>query len=634
MQLRNNILSILCVISLIACTHEDIDLTNKTEPVIVGFTAGKTIDTRTSITEDGKSTAWDVDDNISLWALNEDTQVYTLSNQSFKLYFRYPLSLGYFTTTLASAMEKGVYTYYATYPNPISVNGSTATFSLPATQNGLMSDGAAIMVAEPQTSKAALGVITDSTQNDEVLNNGLHLKMKHMMHALKFYVPSTKWGFDDGEKIERIMFTMPQTIAGDVTLNYTEPDFAPTITNGVNTIALNLEQPIGASSSAANLDFATASIIPHTRSFIDSEQLEVEVYTQTQAAIYQVSLSGRNGMYAGHITPVSINCSNVVNRHAIRLTWEGNNLGEDVNTIYFYDASGAEIYRITDVATFVSTGIHDIDYTFNENKEAILSSIAGQTLTVKYESEHAIVSNTIVMPETLATEVKCHEVGITVPYLFFEDFTSIHTNFEFNDERVASLMSADGHLLNDYISVSGWNGAHIKGVAGQSVRVNVRHQSTMGVTRSNGRLDTPAISTLKNGASVSLKVMFDMGAYVNSGYDSTNDVFLIAGTHTNSESSALDGVVDTKAFGNVDDDATRVSGVFDKVALKTGSIPNSYTNDSFGSAFPSYSFTVDGCGSTTRLCWVPCCSQGTIIEAKNAHYYLYIDNIKVQIVSK
>jgi hypothetical protein len=193
-------------------------------------------------------------------------------------------------------------------------------------------------------------------------------------------------------------------------------------------------------------------------------------------------------------------------------------------------------------------------------------------------------------------------------------------------------MSADGHLLNNYMSVSGWNGAHIKGVAGQSVRVNVRHQSTLGVTRSNGRLDTPAISTLKSGAKVKLKVTFDMGAYVDSGYDSGNDVFLVAGTHTSSDSSALDGVTDTKAFSSVDDDATRVAGVFNNVALKTGNIPNNFTNDSFNSEFPTYSFTVDGCGATTRLCWIPCCSQGTFLTSNNAHYYLYFDNIKIQIV--
>lgn len=648
MQSKKYLLYLLSAVMFISCLREDSDISeNKSQSVIVGFVADGGSNTRTSINEDGRSTSWSPDDEISLWAMNEGTQSYGLSNQSFGMYFRNPTSLGYFTTTLASPMAEGSYTYYATYPKPVSMNGTTATFNLPAVQDGLISNGSAIMVAEPQSGQAALKALTDSSLSDEVADDGLHLSMHHKMHALRMFIPNSSpdkeyYGFGD-EEVKGIILTMPWSIAGDITTDISNADAAVTLTgNASQTITLNLKKPIGATTvtdGAYSYDYACASIIPaptNDASIYDG-QIIAEVYTTTKAAKATISLANfaeTHTFSAGHVTPVILNCSNVVNRHAIRLTWEGNNLGEDVRTIYFYDASGTEIYRITDVDTFVAMGIHDIDYTFNPDKDAILSSIAGQTLTVKYESDHAIVSNTIVMPSNLATEAKCHEVGITVPYLFAEDFTSIHTNFEFDDNRGLSIMSADGHLLNSYMSVSGWNGAHIKGVAGQSVRVNVRHQSTLGVTRSNGRLDTPAMSTLKSGANVSLKVIFDMGAYVNSGYDSANDVFLIAGMHTNSESSALDGKVNTKAFSNVDDDASRIPSLFSAVTYQSGFIPNNYTNDSFNSTFPTYSFTADGCTSATRFCWVPCCVQGTFLTSQNAHYYLYFDNIKIQIVSE
>ena len=181
------------------------------------------------------------------------------------------------------------------------------------------------------------------------------------------------------------------------------------------------------------------------------------------------------------------------------------------------------------------------------------------------------------------------------------------------------------------MSVAGWNGAHIKGVAGKCVRVNVRHQSTLGATRSNGRLDTPAMKGLKSGANVTLKVEFDMGAYANSGYGKNNDIFCTAGVHTSAESSALNGIVTTTVAGNEINDYNRVPNMFSSVCLRTGYLGNNYNNDSFGSTFPTYSFTASGCSSATRFGWVPCCVQKEWVTANNAHYYIYIDNIRVSI---
>ena len=193
-----------------------------------------------------------------------------------------------------------------------------------------------------------------------------------------------------------------------------------------------------------------------------------------------------------------------------------------------------------------------------------------------------------------------------------------------------NLMEADGMLLNNYMSVSGWNGAHIKGVAGKCVRVNVRHQSFAGATRSNGRLDSPAMKALKSGANVTLKVEFDMGAYANSGYGKNNDIFCTAGVHTSSESNALNGIVTTTVAGTDINDYSRVPKMFSSVCLTTGYLGNNYNNDSFGSTFPTYSFTASGCSSATRFGWVPCCIQQNW-GGGNAHYYIYLDNIKVSI---
>jgi hypothetical protein len=186
-------------------------------------------------------------------------------------------------------------------------------------------------------------------------------------------------------------------------------------------------------------------------------------------------------------------------------------------------------------------------------------------------------------------------------------------------------------LLNNYMSVSGWNGAHVKGVAGKSVRVNTRHQSFMGATRTNGRLDSPAMKNLKSGANVKLKVVFDMGAYANSGYGKDNDIFCIVGMHTEEEGRVLNGLSATTVAGEDINDDARVPSMFSSVCLQTSNLSASYNNDSFNSSFPTYSFTANNCSSATRLCWIPCCEQSTYITSNNAHYYLYIDNVRVSI---
>ena len=301
-----------------------------------------------------------------------------------------------------------------------------------------------------------------------------------------------------------------------------------------------------------------------------------------------------------------------------------NNLGEAEQKVTIIDHNGSAVKTFTGNSSRYDL----IEYSLFNN--GTFKNYAGKTFTVRFESAHAIVETKVQIPSSLSKQ-GVNTINLDVPYLFYEDFTNIHTSFEKDDERVDNLMEANGMLLNNYMYVSGWNGAHIKGVAGKSVRVNVRHQSTGGTTRSNGRLDSPAMKGLKSGANVKLKVEFDMGAYVNSGYSSKNGVFCVAGIHSNAESTVLNGVVETTVFSSVSNDAGRVAGEFSSVCLQTGNLSNNYNNDSFGSTFPTYSYTANNCNSATRLCWFPCSEQSNWTSITNAHYYLYIDNIRVSI---
>ena len=627
MQFKRYLILTLSLLVL-ACGKESFDTPAAGGPVTVGFVVGGG-DTRTTINDDGISTSWEKGDRIALWATSSDGSA-TLSEQEFSIYYR-DGSLAMFTAKLQSEMAEGTYNYWATYPTPKSVNGTKATFNLPNTQDGTMSGGAAIMVAQPAQGPQ-LRKVTDIPKYSEIYDGHLSLKMKHATHALRFFAPSNKWRFNDGEKIERIQFTMPQGVAGDLTLDYTDPDAAGTTANTSNTIVLNLTKPIGASASAAALEHACAAILP-TAAFAAGDELEVRAFTSSQAARCYISLEGRDAMQAGHITPVSIDCTSVVARHTIRFVWSGNNLGEDVHTITFRTTAGNEVYKITDVADFEKRGIHDIDFTFED--KTYLASIAGQQMIVEYESEHALVKNTITMPSDVATAVKCHEIPITVPYLFFEDFSTTMTSTSYNDNNRTNVSNAGNtnakNLTSGYSwpsypwtdnsnNIGIWSGARCGLDAGNSVRICSRSENAVGFPGAYyGRLDSPNMGNLKPNATVKLRIQFNYSLNRAGSKTSSHKHYLAIGTHTTTGLiNASSGVGSWTSPG--------LTGVTINANVASGLSGDS---GSFTNINNSVDKSISGCTQSTRFVW-----EVYIDKKSDDGYYnnwAYIDNIKVSI---
>lgn len=619
----NYLLILIASLLMASCIKESNDIATTQEPVKVGFFVGDAT-TRTTINDDGISTSWNKNDKIALWA-NASDGTAVLSAEPFGIYYREtPATLAMFTATLPSAMAADTYTYYATYPIPNSVEGTLATFTLPATQNGRITDGAAIMVASPTQGKQ-LGIVTGDVNGDdpyEIDDEHLSLTMNHAMHALKFFVMQDKWAFDEGETVERISFVMPQNIAGDVTLDYTNPAGTPTVANGTNIITLNLANTIGATISAARPDFAAASIIP-TAAFAEGDEIEIRVLATNHASRSYISLTGREAMQAGHITPVSVDCSEVFDRHTIRFIWSGNNLGEDVHTITFYTEAGNEIYKITDVADFMKQGRHDIDFTFED--KTYLATIAGQQMVVEYESEHAIVSNYVTMPTDVATAAKCHEIPIVVPYLFEEDFSTINS-YGFDVVTGAQGTAVTGYDLSiansdkDNVNPglrSGWTGARTGGEAGNSIRVGSRVDRVWGYTHTYGRLDSPALSSIKDGENVNIKISFNYsgGRDGDSGY-SPRVVFGYTTT-----GGPIDGT--TGSFSSDEDNWSNISN---PQIIESISTSGSYTNVS-----QTFNGNIRNCNKNYRLSWqIRGTGEGGFIS--NGNQWMFIDNIKVQIV--
>lgn len=568
--------------------------------------------TRTMIGDDGKTTNWVVGDKIALWAeKSDDAGNFVVENATFMLrHFSPTYDKAFFSAKIADLppvdnYEMQRYNYYLCSPLPNSVNGTEVTFNLPAVQSGKYEGGYDIMVARPVEEELSLTYFGQTELNTSFM---------HQMHALKITVPN---GNNlDGNKIRSITMTFPVPVAGDITFDVTNPDSMPIYTNTSNTITVESEAGFNIG------DTIWVFVLPGSVTSTDN----ISYYMRGERRrSNEVSYQRDINMERGHVTPITMSVPEIYPYYtAVHFSIDQNNLGEDFNYFDIYSPSGTHMGRFQRNANNKYTVDYEGEFDANEYDNS--------SWRVVFDSEHAVVETTINLGDvTTYTE---HTRWMNVPYLLYENFSQLNPTFEYNDERVTNLMEAPGHLLNDYLPVDGWNGAHIKGVAGQSVRVNVRHQNTSGVTRSNGRLDTPAMGRygLKADAEVKLKVMFDMGAYVNSGYSSDNGVYLMAGTHIQSDESAIDGKVDTKAFGNVDSDDTRIPSLFQEVCLKTGDVPASYGDNSFADSFPTYSFTADRCTSASRFCWVPCCKQTSWFWSNNAHYYLYLDNIRVQIV--
>ena len=560
---------------------------------------------RTGIDNEGRA-IWVKGDSFHLWAENRGGDFDFDGVKFSMLYYTQSYQSVVFTSN-ATPLTEGTYTYYAVSPSPESTNGRTATYTIPTAQDGSTFNGEYdILVASPVKGKAVV---------EKSINSGLDIEFNHKMHLLKLVIP--KGANKMGYPIRSVVFTFPRAVTGNITVDAKDPSANITVNSGSKELIVNIPNGFDEGNEAwgAILPGAIAGEVSYYAVSTIGQPTAVRTFTLAKECL------------GGHITPLSLTIPDPI-PPTIYFSIGANYLGEAIQKFTVYDNLGT---------TVVSHSVNSTNsYNLNKNNFFTIDKIAsyhGKTFTVQFESANAIVSKQFTMPSNIDGFDNTVIPAVDVPYLFFEDFTSIHTNFEKSDEHSSFSSSNDvaGMLLDSYMSVSGWNGARIKGVAGQCVRVNVRHESTGGATRSNGRLDTPAMKGLKSGANVKLKVEFDMGGYISSGYSSNNSVYCIAGTHTKAEGSAINGLSTRKAFSSPGNDTSRIPSLLGSHCLTTSDLGSSYNIDSFGSSFPTYSFTASGCSSATRIAWFPCTNQNSWIDVTNAHYYLYIDNIRVSI---
>lgn len=613
----------------LSCQEELIDAPghHDSSPVKVGFHTGEG-QTKTEMLENGLSAVWCAGDEMAVWAKNS-SGAYTLSNQKFGAY-GIDYQRGFFTSTLDSAMPEDTYTYYCCYPVPASVNGTQATVNIPSVQDGKASGGVDVMVATP-VEHGALTAIPDPEDH-----SGMHMSMNRMMHQFRFFVPEEDELLGD-EKFERIVMTFPSGVVGDVTFDFQNPDIPVVLSNPQADVELDLARPIGVS-TGDDYQFACLSIAPVQ--FAEGDSLRIlKAYSDDKIAFFDPIYLKAKKCEPGHSTPVKLKIREIMDYAGIiYLTLGANNLGENPQKIILtapegciWGDGGSNVYTY-DPGREIAVG-EVIAIKFETDLDSYLA-FSNQEISVAYDSENAIMYETLTMPA-----IETHgstSVSLTIPYLLYEDFSCVYAEGESygNNSYASEDRNQPGYSLDGCMSHTGWSAARYW-TTGNSMRINTRYQcvslSLFGyeltfASYHYGRLDTPPLSGLKTGKSVNLSMTLDAGGYLHESSSApVSDMKLCIGTHTNA--GVLDGIpTGTEGLGN--DYETTLSDFGKRQDSIT--ITNDYGGSAFSATFPTFDASVTAATSDTRIVFYPILTGGTAF-ACNAELNVYIDNIKVQI---
>ncbi|MBQ5700613.1 MAG: fimbrillin family protein [Alistipes sp.] len=561
------------------------------------------IQSRTLIAEDGYSARWSGGDQIALWAADESGNIEMEAAVFNMHHFSHNYQTAIFKS-LITPLTGSSYTYYATCPAPKSVSGTTATFTLPAVQNGTNAMGVRdIMVATPAQGAA----LTEGVTAD------LGLRFSHKMHALRIVLPST--AMSNGREVSHIVMKFPTAVVGDVVVDVTNPQSPTTLQNGTDTVTIQIPEGYAAG------DYLWVMIHPTTL----SGEISYTAYSGEYMSVEKV-ISLDKSVEEAHISPMSIPVPEPEPATTIYLDVTENNLGEDFNTLSIIDENGAV------VRTFTPNAANR--YTIVINGEIDASYYTDKTFTFRYDSENAIVEDKV----TFNGFVAYGENNFTskVPYLLFEDFECITTESKSNgDNNYASDdRSQPGVSLDNIMCTPGWNAARYW-TKGHAMRINTRAQCVKIVmpfaSSHYGRLDTPQLKNLKSGKTVNLKLQFDAGGNKHSkSLFTVNSIPLAVATHTNS-ANPIDGIPTGKYLSGLSlkDYETTLADYGTTIGM-TPNLGNTYGEDAFGETYPTFEMGVPAATSATRLVFYPAidCDNS---KTGNAEINIYIDNIRVSI---
>ena len=579
--MRINFRTILLALPLVfaSCSdYSDTDTRPATGTISVSVGSGPKIDiepedkTRTELGEDGVTVKWSSDDQIALWAVNSRSET-TLSKQVFKLYhYNAEYNTARFTGDI-TPMPEDTYTYYAVSPAPAESNGTQATYLIPSVQNGAFNGAWDVMVAEPVEAPAL-----EQNQAGETVQ----FQFRHKVHVLKIRIPKNNLG----EKISEITLAFPQPVTGRMTVDAADPDAAPTLTSGNSTLTLRFDEP----KDAGDVVFA---VIAPTELTADQPVTITAICEAGESEPRDIA--GKN-FAAGHTTPIAYNVPAIgllYTRLSFSLPADKGTatLGEEIEKITLTAPAGSLFDNGSNVREFTPDA--DGKYTM-VLKPSWTDNLSGKTVTVQYESESAVVSNTLTVPQITAAENN-DVPAFSVPYLLAEDFSET-TSFTGGSSTSGS---AAGDDLSDQ-GLSGWvGGQRLKIEAGKSV--NLRMYNNIGGPY-HSRIDTAPFASIKEGKAPRVKVTFNCDWKKNKSKEMKITVGLSTETNLNSSISNSTNITLT-----------------DNRSASADNIPTSHETK------------ISSFGRNSRIAWK---TNGSNTALGFAYEDVYLDNIKVSIVNE
>ncbi len=562
---RTLILLTLCAALFSSCIKSDEQLCAENQTISVTLGLPLAVESRTQVADDG-SVEWITGDKIALWAKGADDSYALNGNILSMLHYSATKNLAYFSANLP-AMSEGEYTYYASSPAPTSMDGTMATYTIPTVQDGTnsMTD---IMVAEAITASQLVNG-----------DNNLDLKFSHILHAVRVTIPED--GNLLGKPITGFKMVFPAAVVGDVTLDVSRPRISPTLTNSSNTVMFEFPEPKQAG------DSFWAVIYP---SFMYGD-VTYTAYSDAYESKPK-SFSINKQLLAGHITPMSLPIPILNLSTTIRFMLGNNYLGENVNSFKIKDSGGNILFEHNESN---ANNIYDTVY----EGEWSVPAYSGQQLIAEFESNNAIVSNYFTMP-TLTPYIINEIPALTVPYLFYEDFSGITQNGVFTEDDNST--NPNGTLLDNY-GLPGWSIARGSVSAGNCVRVNCSFETGIFATADyKGQVDSPALSGIKSGKTVTVKVVFNADT---------------------SEDSTACFVGNITATGAIKAETTINNGTSISLSKKSGI--------SYSSLFTERTVTIPNTTSASRVAFESNTQRSGELSIKFYDHYIYIDNIRISI---
>ncbi len=547
---------------------------------------------------------WSERDTISLY-WNTTGNSGSLSGEQRFYCYQYAPSKSTFAAQM-EALTEGSYDYYAAFPRPASVEGTRATYLLPAEQDGTY-DGQSggpkadytgnldVMVAEPLIAQPGLSGEQTLTMN-----------FVHQCHVMRIQVPTgrNQWG----TSIRKLRVEFPSAVVGEMTVDLADPNAAPTLASGGNVVTAVLPRPFDESEEdATDGNYVWLFLCPGTL----SGEMRFTAYDENGYQSHSLSVPIEKTLEKGRITPINLTIPTELPVTWIDFSIEGNNLGEEPQSFTVTAPEGATFRNGTNTQTFTINDQNLYSLGFYNEYDGIDNGSAMQSapLTITYDSEHARVSEEKTLENFTVGEHTA--LSLTVPYLLAEDFSNAGGTDRNNDTKELSeynLPEWSGSRFGLQANAAGM----IFGYLGSSVLTDPD-----GGDNHRGRLDTPMLTGLKDGASVSLRVQYNVSGTKQNG----NTIF----GKTTVMYSKYEFGIDTKT-GAVNGDDNAIEQVVHEEEPGTD---GSYTNIPY-----LREFVVAGCTNRHRLSWRASFRvNGQGISTITAGYtYVYLDNIRVSIV--